>query len=261
MGRPFWQAEPFGGCRPSPRRAAASHLGLGPGGRLGRFAGPGRVRRRLLPAGRVWQRHHHRHAGLPDRILASEDWWCQGYSEPGAGSDLASLQTRAVPDGDDYIVNGGKIWTTRAQDADWIFCLVRTSSEGKRQAGISFLLIDMNSPGVEVRPIILTDLVPAPQQEVNEVFFTDVRVPRANRVGEENKGWTYAKYLLEFERGNAYAGQLASLSEQPFLNNPTGQPPSLAGVNLPPRLLLLSQPHKRSGEKLLKKKKKPLAGS
>ena len=167
------------------------------------------------------------------RILASEDWWCQGYSEPGAGSDLASLQTRAVPDGDDYIVNGGKIWTTRAQDADWIFCLVRTSSEGKRQAGISFLLIDMNSPGVEVRPIILSDLVPAPQQEVNEVFFTDVRVPQANRVGEENKGWTYAKYLLEFERGNAYAGQLgASLDKvremaskeladrRPLLENP-----------------------------------------
>jgi alkylation response protein AidB-like acyl-CoA dehydrogenase len=144
---------------------------------------------------------------LPD-ILQSNVWWCQGYSEPGSGSDLASLQCRAVGDGDDYIVNGSKIWTTRAQDADWIFCLVRTSTEGKRQEGISFLLIEMTSPGITVEPIILTDQTPAPEQEVNQVFFADVRVPKANRIGEENQGWTVAKYLLEFERGNAYAGGL-----------------------------------------------------
>ena len=142
---------------------------------------------------------------LPD-ILAANVWWCQGYSEPGSGSDLASLQTKAVSDGDDYIVNGSKIWTTRAQDADWIFCLVRTSNEGKRQEGISFLLIDMTSPGISVEPVILLEQSQAPLQEVNQVFFSDVRVPKANRIGEENQGWTVAKYLLEFERGNAYAG-------------------------------------------------------
>lgn len=144
---------------------------------------------------------------LPD-ILQSNVWWCQGYSEPGAGSDLASLQTSAAADGEDYIINGSKIWTTRAQDADWIFCLVRTSSEGKRQAGISFLLIDMTSPGITVEPIVTIDQPPPGLQEVNQVFFTDVRVPQSNRIGEENKGWTYAKYLLEFERGNAYSGAL-----------------------------------------------------
>jgi alkylation response protein AidB-like acyl-CoA dehydrogenase len=130
------------------------------------------------------------------RILASEDWWCQGYSEPGAGSDLASLRTRATADGDDYIVNGQKTWTTFAQYADMMFCLVRTATEGKPQEGISFLLIDMKSPGVTVRPITTLD----GGQEINEVFLEDVRVPRANRVGEENKGWTYAKYLLGHER-------------------------------------------------------------
>jgi len=144
---------------------------------------------------------------LPD-ILESNVWWCQGYSEPGAGSDLASLQTRAVADGDDYVVNGSKIWTTRAQDADWIFCLVRTSTEGKRQEGISFLLIEMTSPGIRVEPIILVDQTAAPHHEVNQVFFDDVRVPQSNRIGPENDGWTVAKYLLEFERGNAYAGAL-----------------------------------------------------
>jgi alkylation response protein AidB-like acyl-CoA dehydrogenase len=130
------------------------------------------------------------------RILASEDWWCQGYSEPGAGSDLASLRTRATADGDDYIVNGQKTWTTFAQYADMMFCLVRTATEGKPQEGISFLLIDMKSPGVTVRPITTLD----GGQEINEVFLEDVRVPQANRVGEENKGWTYAKYLLGHER-------------------------------------------------------------
>jgi alkylation response protein AidB-like acyl-CoA dehydrogenase len=130
------------------------------------------------------------------RILDGTDWWCQGYSEPGAGSDLASLKTTAVKDGDHYIVNGQKTWTTLGQHADWIFCLVRTSKEGKPQQGISFLLVDMNTPGVEVRPIILLD----GEHEVNEVWFDNVKVPATNLVGEENKGWTYAKYLLTHER-------------------------------------------------------------
>ncbi len=132
---------------------------------------------------------------LPD-ILNTNVWWCQGYSEPGAGSDLAALQTKAVRDGDHYIVNGQKTWTTLAQHADWIFCLVRTSSEGKRQQGISFLLIDMKTPGIEVQPIITME----GSHEVNSVYFTDVRVPAENLIGEENKGWTYAKVLLQHER-------------------------------------------------------------
>ena len=132
------------------------------------------------------------------RILSGEDWWCQGYSEPGAGSDLASLKTKAVRDGDHYIVNGQKTWTTLGQYANWIFCLVRTNPDVKQQEGISFLLIDMDTPGIEVRPIILLDGTP----EVNEIWFTDVRVPVENLVGEENKGWTYAKYLLTHERTN-----------------------------------------------------------
>lgn len=134
-------------------------------------------------------------------ILKSEDWWCQGYSEPGAGSDLASLKTRAVREGDEYVVNGAKIWTSYAQYADWIFCLVRTSSEGKKQDGISFLLINMNAPGIKVNPIHSIDN----HHSLNEVEFNDVRVPVANRIGEENKGWTYAKALLAHER-TAIAG-------------------------------------------------------
>ncbi|EEA96789.1 acyl-CoA dehydrogenase family protein [Pseudovibrio sp. JE062] len=132
------------------------------------------------------------------RILDGTDWWCQGYSEPQAGSDLASLKTRAVRDGDHYVVNGQKTWTTLGQHSDWIFCLVRTDAEVKAQEGISFLLIDMKTRGVTVRPITLID----GGQEVNEVFFEDVRVPVTNLVGEENKGWTYAKYLLTHERTN-----------------------------------------------------------
>ena len=132
------------------------------------------------------------------RILDGTDWWCQGYSEPGAGSDLASLKTRAVREGDHYIVNGQKTWTTLGQHANWIFCLVRTDATVKQQEGISFLLIDMDTPGIEVRPIILLDGT----HEVNEVWFTDVKVPVENLVGEENKGWTYAKYLLTHERTN-----------------------------------------------------------
>ncbi len=130
------------------------------------------------------------------RILSGEDWWCQGYSEPSSGSDLASLRTKAVREGDYYIVNGQKTWTTLAQYADWIFCLVRTNTDVKQQEGISFLLIDMKSPGITVKPIIVLDGA----HEVNEVFFDNVKVPVANRVGEENKGWTYAKFLLVHER-------------------------------------------------------------
>jgi len=141
------------------------------------------------------------------KIAAAEELWCQGYSEPGSGSDLASLRTKAERHGDHYIVNGQKIWTTNAHFADWIFCLVRTSNEGKRQEGISFLLIDMKSPGIRIDPIYLVDGTRTPMRhEVNQVFFTDVRVPVENLVGEENKGWTYAKYLLEFERGGQAHG-------------------------------------------------------
>jgi alkylation response protein AidB-like acyl-CoA dehydrogenase len=132
------------------------------------------------------------------RILSGEDWWCQGYSEPGAGSDLASLKTRAERDGDHYVINGQKTWTTLGQYADKIFCLVRTASDRKPQEGISFILVDMKTPGITVRPIILLEGT----HEVNEVFFDNVRVPVENRVGEENLGWTYAKYLLTHERTN-----------------------------------------------------------
>src|SRR5438552_8886298 len=130
------------------------------------------------------------------RIANLDDWWCQGFSEPGAGSDLASLKTSAKRDGDHYIVNGQRTWTTLAQYADWIFCLVRTDPAAKKQSGISFLLIDMKAPGIIVRPIVTID----GGREVNEVFFDDVRVPVENLVGEENKGWDYAKFLLGNER-------------------------------------------------------------
>ena len=130
------------------------------------------------------------------RIANLDDWWCQGFSEPGAGSDLASLKTSAKRDGDHYVVNGQKTWTTLAQYADWIFCLVRTDPAAKKQQGISFLLIDMATPGITRRPIVTID----GGREVNEVFFDDVRVPVENLVGEENKGWDYAKFLLGNER-------------------------------------------------------------
>lgn len=148
----------------------------------------------------------HKNHYLP-RILNDDDWWAQGYSEPGAGSDLASLRTRAERDGDHYVVNGQKTWTTLGHHANMMFTLVRTDPDAKAQEGISFLLIDMNSPGVEVRPIVTLD----GEHEVNEVWLTDVRVPVENLVGAENKGWTYAKYLLTYERtgiaGVAYAKQ------------------------------------------------------
>jgi alkylation response protein AidB-like acyl-CoA dehydrogenase len=131
------------------------------------------------------------------RMLTGEHFWCQGYSEPGSGSDLASLRMSAVADGDDFICNGHKIWTTHANRANWIFCLVRTSDEAIRQRGITFLLIEMTTPGVEVRPIISL----SGEHIQNEVFFTDVRVPKANAVGPIGEGWTVAKYLMQFERG------------------------------------------------------------
>jgi hypothetical protein len=131
-------------------------------------------------------------------IASGEVWWSQGYSEPGSGSDLASVKTRAERQGNTFLVNGQKTWTTLGQYGEWIFCLVRTSTEGKPQTGISFLLIDMRSPGVTVRPIVLLD----GEAEVNEVFFDNVVVPAENLIGEENKGWTYAKHLLSHERTN-----------------------------------------------------------
>jgi alkylation response protein AidB-like acyl-CoA dehydrogenase len=134
------------------------------------------------------------------RIYNGDDFWCQGYSEPGSGSDLASLKTKAARHGEHYVVNGQKIWTTLGHYADWIFCLVRTDPTlEKRQEGISFLLIDMKGPGITVRPLILMDGA----HEVNEVFFDDVKVPAENRVHEEGKGWTVAKYLLGYERMNS----------------------------------------------------------
>ncbi|MFN3521954.1 MAG: acyl-CoA dehydrogenase family protein [Phenylobacterium sp.] len=144
------------------------------------------------------------------KILSTDVWWCQGYSEPGSGSDLASLSLKAERDGDHYVLNGSKIWTTYAQWADWMFCLVRTSVEGIRQQGISFLLLDMKTPGITISPIPTLDGPPEGDQEVNQVFFENVRVPVSNRIGEEGKGWTYAKYLLQFERGNPYAAGLTN---------------------------------------------------
>ena len=129
-------------------------------------------------------------------ILSTDDWWCQGYSETGSGSDLASLKTKAELDGDDYVVNGTKIWTSYAQFSDWIFCLVRTNSDGKKQEGITFLLIDMTTPGIKVNPIVSID----GHHSLNEVEFNNVRVPVSNRIGEQDKGWTYAKALLAHER-------------------------------------------------------------
>jgi len=160
------------------------------------FNGAGRIM--LAPVLMKFGRQDQKDFYLP-RIASGEDHWAQGYSEPGAGSDLASLKTRAESDGDHYVVNGQKIWTTQAHKSNRIFALVRTSSEGKRQEGISFLLIDMDTPGITVRPIVGN----GGDHEFNEVFFDNVRVPKSNRVGEENKGWDCAKYLLEFERGGS----------------------------------------------------------
>ncbi|BBB09530.1 acyl-CoA dehydrogenase family protein [Sphingopyxis sp. EG6] len=158
----------------------------------------------IMHYGSAEQRAHY----LP-RILSGEDYWCQGFSEPGAGSDLAALQLRAVPDGSDYVLNGSKIWTTHAHFANRMFALVRTSSEGKPQAGISFLLLDMATSGITIEPIRTL----AGDHEFNQVFFDDVRVPQANRLGGENEGWSVAKHLLTFERGGKYApGLMARLT-------------------------------------------------
>ncbi|MEE4349619.1 MAG: acyl-CoA dehydrogenase family protein [Pacificimonas sp.] len=143
------------------------------------------------------------------RILSGEDYWCQGYSEPGSGSDLASLQLKATDAGDHYVLNGSKIWTTHAHFANRMFILARTDNSGKPQQGITFLLLDMDTPGIDVKPILFV----SGDHDVNQVFFDDVKVPKENRLGEENDGWTVAKYLLEFERSSAYApGLKAKLS-------------------------------------------------
>ena len=160
------------------------------------YNGAGRVM--LAPVLMKFGRQDQKDFYLP-RIASGDDHWAQGYSEPGAGSDLASLKTKAESDGDHYIVNGQKIWTTQAHKSNRIFALVRTSNEGKRQEGITFLLIDMDAPGITVRPIVGN----GGDHEFNEVFFDKVRVPKSNRVGDENKGWDCAKYLLEFERGGS----------------------------------------------------------
>ena len=159
----------------------------------GRVFNVGMIGPTLIVHGTPEQKAEH----LP-RITNAEVIWCQGYSEPGAGSDLASLQTRAVRDGDDYVVNGQKIWTTGAHHADWCFLLVRTDPDAPKHKGISFLLVDMKTPGITVRPLVNM----AGYHEFNEVFFEDVRVPVRNRVGEENRGWYVAMTLLDFERSN-----------------------------------------------------------
>jgi acyl-CoA dehydrogenase len=192
---PYWPKEHGGaGWSPAQRYIFESELGRAGAPRLLPF-GIHMVGPVIIKFGSQVQKAHY----LP-RILSGEDYWCQGYSEPGSGSDLASLKTRAVRDGDHYVVNGTKIWTTHAHFADHMFALVRTSDTPKRQEGISFLLIDFKSPGISTRPIITI----GGDHDVNQVFFDDVRVPVENRVGEENKGWTYAKYLLEFERGASF---------------------------------------------------------
>ena len=189
---PAWPVE-YGGCGWSAAQryifasefAAAGAPPLSPMG-IG-MCGPV-----LIGHGTPEQKAHY----LP-RMLTGEHFWCQGYSEPGSGSDLASLQMSAVEDGDDFICSGHKLWTTHANVSNWIFCLVRTSQEAIRQRGITFVLIDMRTPGVEVRPIVML----SGEHIQNDVFFTDVRVPKANAVGRIGEGWTVAKYLMEFERG------------------------------------------------------------
>ncbi|MDA1075477.1 MAG: acyl-CoA dehydrogenase family protein [Proteobacteria bacterium] len=165
----------------------------------------------LIGHGSPEQKAHY----LP-RILSGEDYWCQGYSEPSSGSDLASLKLNATSDGDEYVLNGSKIWTTHAHFANMMFLLVRTNPQGKPQQGITFILLDMTSPGIDVQPIVFA----SGTHEVNQVFFDNVRVPKSNIVGQENQGWTVAKYLLEFERGGggsasfqAALARLRSLAE------------------------------------------------
>lgn len=189
---PAWPVE-YGGCgwTAAQRYIFASELAAAGAPPLSPM-GIGMCGPVLIGHGSTEQRAHY----LP-RMLTGEHLWCQGYSEPGSGSDLASLQMSAVEDGDHFVCTGHKLWTTHANEANWIFCLVRTSQEAIRQQGITFLLIDMATPGVEVRPILML----SGEHIQNDVFFTDVRVPRANVVGKVGEGWTVAKYLMEFERG------------------------------------------------------------
>lgn len=190
---PSWPAEYGGtGWTPTQKYIFATEMGL-----IGAPEPVAFGMKMVAPVIMAYGNEEQKQRFLPD-ILASNVWWCQGYSEPNSGSDLASLKTSAVRDGDEYVVNGAKTWNTYGQYADWIFCLVRTDNTVKKQEGISFLLIDMKSPGISLKPIVLLDGHP----EVNEVFFDDVRVPAENLIGEENQGWTYAKVLLTHERTN-----------------------------------------------------------
>ena len=190
---PDWPTE-YGGCDWNPVQHYTFETELGEAGAPGGMPfGPDMVAPVIMHFGTDAQKARH----LPG-ILTGDVYWCQGYSEPNSGSDLASLRTKAVLDGDHYVVNGGKTWTTTAQWADWMFCLVRTDSSGKKQEGISFLLIDMTTPGISVHPIITME----GGHEVNSVMFDEVRVPTANLIGEQDKGWSYAKFLLGYERTN-----------------------------------------------------------
>jgi alkylation response protein AidB-like acyl-CoA dehydrogenase len=193
---PAWPVE-YGGCgwSPAQRYIFASELAANDAPPLSPM-GLGMCGPVLIGHGTAEQKAYY----LP-RMLTGEHFWCQGYSEPGSGSDLASLQMSATHDGDHFICNGHKLWTTHANVANWIFCLVRTSQEAIPQRGITFLLIDMTTPGVEVRPILML----SGEHIQNDVFFTDVRVPKANVVGRVGEGWTVAKYLMEFERGGGVA--------------------------------------------------------
>lgn len=175
------------------------------------------------------------HFGTPEqkafflpKILTGEHFWCQGYSEPGAGSDLAALQMRAVEDGDHLVCTGSKIWTTHATEANWIFCLVRTSREAKPQQGITFLLIDMSTPGIEVRPLIMT----SGEHIQNQAFFDRVRVPKANVLGSIGQGWTVAKYLLEFERGGSASAPELQVRLADLITAASKQPTDEGGVLL-----------------------------
>jgi pimeloyl-CoA dehydrogenase large subunit len=244
----LWQDEMQQACVPSPVPFNASMVGPV----IAEF-GSEAQKRRFLPA------------------TANLDiWWCQGFSEPGAGSDLASLRTAARREGDEYIVNGQKTWTTLAQYADWIFCLVRTDAAAKKQEGISFLLIDMRTPGITVRPIVTID----GGREVNEVFFDDVRVPAENLVGEENKGWNYAKFLLGNERsGIARVGvskarlhrvrQLAAmerLGDAPLIEDPRFRE-KLAAVEVELKALEMTQLRVVADERRLERGKPNPASS
>lgn len=191
-GAPDWPVE-YGGCDWTPKQRMIFAVET-------RLASPPEVmmmgRDLCAPCIMQFGTEEQKKKYLP-RILSGDDWWAQGYSEPGAGSDLASLQLKAESDGDHYVLNGSKIWTTYAQHANKLFCLVRTGNFEKRQMGITFLLLDIDTPGIEIRPLINI----AGDHEFNQVFFNNVRVPKSNRLGQEHEGWTVARYLLVFEHG------------------------------------------------------------